>query len=194
MPRTIALAISVLLLLGSVGSAVAAPTAQVAGGRTWAQLSTDFLGAVESLGLHVSPIGPGSLRRGVASFPIPGGALDLANARGDIFHTGGLTLRAGATEVRLLNFVIDTQDAPVLTGLVVVNGDLLGRVPLFDLALGAAPELKRSLLVVGDVDVTLTSVAADALNDVFAVDAFQAGFPIGEAAVLTFIPSGKGPR
>ncbi len=192
MRRTTALVITVLLVLGSVGSAAAAPTAQVAGGRTWVQLSDDFLGAVGSLGLQVSPIGPGSLRRGVASFPIPGGALDLANARGDVFHTGGLTLRAGATEVRLLNFVIDTQNAPVLTGLVVVNGDLLGRVPLFDLAFGAAPELKRSLLIVRDVEVTLTGVAADALNGVFDVDAFEEGFPIGEAAVLTLVSSGRG--
>lgn len=192
MHRTTALAISVvLLLLGSVGTAAAAPTAQVAGGKTWVHLSDEFIGAVGSLGLSVAPIGPASLRLSLASFPIPGGALDLADARGDIFHTGGLTLRAGTTEVRLLNFVIDTQDAPVLTGLVVVNGDLLGRVPLFDLALGAAPELKRSLLVVRDVNVTLTAGAADALNGVFGVDAFQAGFPIGEAAVLTFVPSSR---
>jgi hypothetical protein len=187
MIRMKTLLISTLLVLGSVGPAAAAPTSQVAGGRTSVELSQGFLDAVGSLGVHVSAIGPGSLRRGVASFPIPGGALDLADARGDVFHTGGLTLRAGSTEVRLLNFVIDTQDAPVLTGLVVVNGDLLGRVPLFDLALGAAPEVKRSLLVLRDVDVTLTGVAADALNEVFDVDAFEEGFAIGEAVVFTFL-------
>jgi hypothetical protein len=179
--------ISALLLLGLAGSATAEPTSQVAGGRTSVALSEEFLDAVGDLGLHVSPIRPGSLRRGGASFPIAGGALDLADARGDIFHTGGLTLRAGTTEVRLLNFVIDTQDSAVLTGLVVRDGDLIGRVPLFNLGLGAAAEVKRPLLVVRDVDVRLTFEAATALNGIFGVDAFVEDFPIGEATVLTFV-------
>jgi hypothetical protein len=142
--------------------------------------------------VEAAPIGPASLRRGWASFPIPTGALDLETARGDIFHSGGLQLRAGSTKVQLLNFVIDTQDDPVLTGLVSVNGDLVGRVALFDLALNEAPVIWRSgKLIVRSVDVTLTAGAADALNSIFEVDDFVAGLSIGEAVVFTKVVDSK---
>jgi hypothetical protein len=183
--------IALSLLLGA-GTALAEPTAQVAGGRTAVELSDDFLGALTALGVEAAPIGPASLRGGWAAFPIPAGALDLETARGDIFHSGGLSLRAGATKVQLLNFVIDTQADPVLTGLVAVNGDLVGRVALFDLVLNEDPVVWRSgWLVVRSVDVTLTAGAADALNGIFGVDAFVEGLPIGEAVVYTKTLSGR---
>jgi hypothetical protein len=189
--RTTPLVIALSLLLGA-GTALAEPTAQVAGGRTAVELSDDFLAALTALGVEAAPIGPASLRRGWASFPIPAGALDLETARGDIFHSGGLSLRAGATKVQLLNFVIDTQAEPVLTGLVSVDGDLVGRVALFDLALNEAPVVWRSgWLVVRSVDVTLTAGAADALNGIFGIDDFAEGLPIGEAVVYTKTLSGR---
>jgi hypothetical protein len=189
-----ALVISLSLLLGA-GAAQAEPTAQVAKGRTAVELSDDFLGALTALGVEAAPLGPASLRRGWASFPIPAGALDLETARGDVFHSGGLSLRAGATKVQLLNFVIDTQAEPVLTGLVSVNGDLVGRVVLFDLTLNEAPVVWRSgWLVIRSVDVTLSAGAADALNGIFGVDDFTEGLPIGEAVVYTKTLSGRKSR
>jgi hypothetical protein len=174
------------ILICAAGPAAAAPTAQVAGGSTTVELSDDFIGALAALGVEAAPIGPASLRRGWASFPIPAGALDLGTTRGDIFHSGGLELRAGSTKVQLLNFVIDTQNHPELTGLVFQNGDLIGRVPLFDLALKQAPVVGRTgLLVVRSVDVTLTADAAGALNQIFGVHDFSAGLSIGEAVVFT---------
>jgi hypothetical protein len=192
--RTPAFAAALLLLLGA--PALAEPTAQVAGGRTSVELSDDFLGALTALGVEAGAIGPASLRRGWASFPIPAGALDVETARGDIFHSGGLVLRAGSTKVRLLNFVIDTtENDDVLTGLVSVNGDLLDRVVLFDLELNEAPVIWRSgLVVVRAVDVTLSAGAAAALNDVFDVTAFSAGLPIGEAVVVTKVVGGNKDR
>jgi hypothetical protein len=74
----------------------------------------------------------------------------------------------------------------VLTGLVTVNDSLAFRAPLFALEL---PELtlplspQRSRVVVPEVKVTLTKEAADALNQVFNVSAFQPGFNIGTATV-----------
>lgn len=189
--RTTPLVIALSLLLGA-GTALAEPTAQVAGGRTAVELSDDFLGALTALGVEAAPVGPASLRRGWATFPIPAGALDLETARGDVFHSGGLSLRAGATKVQLLNFVIDTQAEPVLTGLVSVNGDLVGRVTLFDLALNEAPVVWRSgWLMIRSVDVTLSAGAAEALNGIFDVDAFVEGLPIGEAVVYTKTLSGR---
>jgi hypothetical protein len=187
--RSTALA-SVPLLLAS--PALAEPTAQLAGGRTQVQLSQTFVDALASLGVEVAPIGTARLRQGSASFPIPSGALDVETARGDVFHAGGLALRAGATEVRLLNFVIDTTEDAVLTGLVSVNGDLVDRIPLFDLALSEAPIIERSrFVVVRGVDVTLSADAAEALNGVFGVSAFSAGLPIGEAVLATRVVKDK---
>lgn len=182
MRRTM-MVISLMAVLLAAGPVSAAPTVQLTGGFTSVELSSDFVGALGALGVEASAIGPASLRRGVAAFPIPGGGLDLATAAGDIFHNGGLALRAGATHVQLLNFVIDTQAAPVLTGLVVVNGDLVGRIPLFDLSLTQGPYVRRNYLVVPGVEATLTGVAADALDDVFGVEDFEEGLLIGEAAV-----------
>lgn len=165
----------------------AEPTAQVAGGSTRVRLSDGFVGALGALGVTPGEIEPGELEDGRARFPIAGGALDLATARGEVFHDGGLSLTAGGTRVGLLDFVVDTTpDDPVLTGLVTVDGDLVARVPLFDLALLRSPELRKSgRLEIRDVELSLTAVAADALNEIFGVSAFFEGFEVGVAKVKT---------
>jgi hypothetical protein len=167
--------------------AAAEPTAQVAGGYTSVRLSEDFVDAVESLRVTPGDIEPGRLSRGRARFPIPGGALDLETARGDVCHLGGLTLVAGDTRVGLLNFVIDTTADPVLTGIVAANGDLVSRVPLFDLGLTEAPSVRNGRLEIRDVDVTLTAAAAGALNEIFGVSDFFEVFPIGTAKLKTHV-------
>jgi hypothetical protein len=84
-----------------------------------------------------------------------------------------------------LNFIIDTSDEQaVITGLVTVNGDLVDRIPLFNLNLTSA-QVERSLfsLTVRDATLLLAPDAADALNAVFEVEAFVAGFNVGVAEV-----------
>jgi hypothetical protein len=184
--KTVHLA-AALLIASFASPATADPTAQVAGGYTSVRLSEEFVGALGSLGVTPGDIEPGRLSRGRARFPIPGGALDLETARGDIFHLGGLTLVAGDTRVGLLNFVIDTTADPLLTGLVTVDGDLVGRVPLFDLGLTEAPSVRHGRLKIRDVDVTLTAAAAGALNDIFGVSDFFDGLPIGTAKLKTHV-------
>ncbi len=181
-----------LCVLFVAGPAWAGPPAQVAGGGTSVVLSDTFTGALAALGVEAGAIAPAKLRKGTAFFPILAGALDLATARGDIFHGGGLKLSASATTVRLQNFVIDTQDEPMISGLVFVNGDLVARIPLFDLVLNSAPEVSRSRnLVVSDVDVLLSAEAAGALNSVFGIDELTAGLLIGEGTVKTKIASAR---
>ncbi|HMZ80736.1 MAG TPA: hypothetical protein PLL06_13620 [Acidobacteriota bacterium] len=179
---------AVVVLACFVPSFAQAGTATLAGGKTSVTLSTDFVGALTTLGVAPDRVSPAKLKRGIASFPIPSGALDLSTAKGEIDHTGGLTLTAGSTRVQLLNFVIDTTGTtPVLTGLVVVNGTLLGRLPLFDLALPALTlpiqPGANGRVTIGNVGVTLTETAAGALNQVFGVTAFVKGFNIGTAVV-----------
>lgn len=184
-------ALAAVLCLPCV-SAVAAPTVNTKHGETRVVLCDTFLGALGNLGVAASPSFPARLQRGVARFPIPTGEIDLASARGEIVHSGGLNLQAGGLTVNLSSFVIDTTgDSPVLTGLVKANDSLVARIELFDLKLMAAPDVTRTgragRLIIRDVAVTLSAEAAAALNDVFNVTAFQAGLPIGTARVNSYL-------
>jgi len=176
--------------------AIAGTTEQVTDtvttGVTGVQFSSGFLDALSSLGVEAGPVGPTTIYDGIATFPITGGAIDLNTAGGNIIHSGGLTLHTSKTNVLLESFIIDTTGAaPVLTGLVVVNGTLLGRVPLFNLILppGFTLPLKPQLplLTLSNVTVELSSKAAADLNSVFSVSAFHGGFDIGKADVFAFI-------
>lgn len=180
-----------LVLVGSMmgGAVTAGPTANLGDGRTSVALSTDFVTALGTLRLSAGAIGDGALRSGAATFPVTGGAIDLANAKGEINHTGGLFLQSGTTRVELSSFNIDTLgSAPVLTGLVTANGNLLGRVPLFSLQLPALTLPLRTqafdTLFISNVGVRLTAQAATALNGAFNVMTFTTGFNIGTASVF----------
>lgn len=173
-------------------AASAAPTVNTLGGDTRVHLSGDLVGALTSLGVSVRASYPARLRGAQASFPIPGGELDLGTLKGEVDHAGGLTLQAGGTQVNLSSYTIDTTGAtPVLTGLVKVNDSVFGRLPLFDIALVSAPVVRGLHARAGSVQLdnarlTLNADAAAALNAVFNVNAFQAGLPIGTARVQTY--------
>jgi hypothetical protein len=189
----------IVLSLGISGFAVAqkieetqelATTPQISfwGGTTTVTLSTDFTTALTTLQLGAGGVHPTRIRRGRANFPIIDGTVEAATLKGEIVHNGGLTLTKGATTVKLQSFIIDTTGAaPKLTGLVSVNGSVVGRIPLFDLQL-AAPSITDNFTLVSlsNVRVKLRQEAATALNTVFGTTAFTAGFNIGTANVRGF--------
>jgi hypothetical protein len=172
-------------------TAYAAPTAGLLSGYTSVKLDAGFTAALTSLSVNLGTLPKSGVYQGQAYFPIVAGAIDLANAKGEIAHAGGLTLTAGATRVELSDFVIDTFGAaPVLTGLVVVDDSIVGRIPLFDLTLppGFAVPLtadRGRFVTLNNVGVKLNPTAATALNGVFKVTAFAGGFTIGTAKVQT---------
>lgn len=178
-----------VLLTGSQNPVAASPTLLTNDGRTTVELGSGFIGALTSLGISVGTVGEAYLRGTVAVFPINGGGIDLENARGEINHSGGLFLVRGTTRVELVSFAIDTiGSGAVLTGLVIANGTVVGRIPLFNLSL---PPLMLPLrlqffnaLVLNPVGLSLTSEAATALNSVFGTSAFVTGFAIGQASVF----------
>ena len=182
------LALSSMLAFTNV-AAIAAPTEATSGGNTSVLLAPSFLSALTSLGVAPGPVEPGrifSRKTGViAAFPITAGEIDLGALKGEIDHAGGLSLSAGKTKVELTSFIVDlTSAAPVLTGLVIVNDNLVGRLPLFDLNVAASGvSAKQQLLKVNNVTVTLTDQAAQALNGVFNINALAKGLPIGTATV-----------
>ena len=180
--------------LALAGSTAQAQTKTLESGVTKVTLSTSFLSALNSLGLKAGVVGPTSFKGTVVNFPVTGGAVDLDTAKAQILHSGGLTLSpTSAAEnaeptVRLESFIIDTTGPqPLLTGLVIVKGSLIGRVPLFNLQLPAGLTLPLKTqddeLVLSGVGVSLTSAAAQALNSVFNVTALHGGFSVGTAKV-----------
>ena len=188
--RTRACALIAALLLPL--PVLAAPTVNTLGGDTRVELSGDLVGALTSLGVSVRATYPARLRGAHAAFPIPRGELDLGSLKGEVDHAGGLTLQAGATQVNLSSYTIDTTGAtPVLTGLVKLNDSVLGRLPLFDITLVSAPvvrglHVRAGSVQLDNVKLTLNAEAAEALNAVFNVTAFQAGLPVGTARLSTY--------
>ncbi|MDX2215166.1 MAG: hypothetical protein SFY66_17905 [Oculatellaceae cyanobacterium bins.114] len=159
-------------------------------GITSVALSPDLVNALTSLNVQASGFGDTRINNGVANFSITGGSVDLNRTRVEIAHSGGLTLRAGSTEVSLTDFVITNLGGQtVLTGLVSANGAIVARAPLFNLvvgSIGTSRRQRRDNLDINNVSVTLSDVAANALNQAFGVTAFAAGFNIGTAQVDAF--------
>lgn len=197
--------LSIGLLIASCSLALPAfaqKTKTVEAGLTSVKLSDTFTDALASLSVNAGTVSPTRLCDGTASFPITGGAIDLETAAGNIIHSGGLTLEAGDTEVRLQSFIIDTTSttpgAPVLTGIVVVNNKLIGRLPLFNVVLPSDFSLPLHaeggfVLQLKDVGLTLTSTAAAALNSVFGLKpgTIPASLPIGSASVFAFVKAAR---
>jgi len=181
----------VVTLSLAASTAFAQQTKTLNAGITSVALSSTFVDALTSLNVTPGTVAPTELEHGKASFPVIGGALDLASARGNILHSGGLTLNAGNTHVALQSFIIDTTTAtPVITGLVSANGMLIHRIPLFDIALppGFRVPLHPDgwILQLKGVNLTLDSAAATDLTSVFKTNV-PAGLPIGTANVTIFL-------
>jgi hypothetical protein len=179
-------------ILLSISTARAQKTHTVEAGRTTVTLADSFVSALKSLDVTPGTVSPTELKDGRVNFPITAGAIDLETGRGQLLHSGGLTLTAGKTEVKLQSFIIDsTGGEPVITGLVVEDGKLVGRVPLFKIHYpdGISLPLKpdHGVLKNDDLGLSLTSTAACALNAAFHVTALSAGFDIGTADVAAIL-------
>ncbi len=165
-----------LAMLVSTNNVFAQRTAPIEAGRTTVNLACS---SVTALGVSPGAVGPTRLCNGIVNLPVIGAAFHRDTARGRILHTGGLPLTAGETQVTLQSFVIDTTNAPVITGLVSVDGTFLGRLPLFDLALPSGITLslkpRHGLIILQGVGVSLDNTAAGALNRAFDVSAFTGG-------------------
>ena len=95
---------------------VAAPTAGAAkmklgGGSTTLKLKPAIASALGDAGVKVRPVKPAAVNGGGLAFPITGGTVDSATARGQIHHSGGLALSAGGTKVKLTSFTVRDRQA-----------------------------------------------------------------------------------
>lgn len=147
-------------------------------GYTSVALNAGTIAAVEGLGLTPAALAPGTLNASIpeATFPIVGPVRN-----GVIMHSGGLSLSNGAKTLRLRDFDINTT-TNVLSAFASVNGTVVGRIALFDLA--AAP---ASLGCAATASLSLDTAAAGALTSVFSAPAL-AGTNFGTACVVLPLP------
>lgn len=165
-------------------------------GETEVTFSEDLSNALSNLNVQVEGFGSTDIDQGVADFRITGGAANIDTGKVDIIHDGGLTLTTGDVNVNLTDFIITNLDgSAVITGAVTVNDDLITRAPIFDLVVNdiqAKPGRRgRTNLNLEDVNVTLTTDAANVLNQAFGISAFTGGFNIGIADVDAVLSPAK---
>jgi len=135
-----------------------------------------------------TPPGTAQIGRGGVSvtftFPVTGGWLNLATLHGTIYHQGGILFLDPATgqQIQVSNFVISVHQGMLTAE---VNGNPAVRVPLLRLSLAhAAIRAGRHYVQVSGIVLTLTAVAASALNATFSTTLFTAGLELGTASTL----------
>ena len=160
---------AVTLMLGILAAAplAGATTLTIVGGTTNVKLTS--LDLFASLGIDLELLGSATISGSTVTFPITGGSVDSATGFSLVEHNGsGISLGKDEDLVELANFFIDPENS-ILSGLVTVNGGLLGEdIPLFNITSG--------------LRLNLTSDAATALSSVFGVT-IPAGTEIGAASV-----------
>ena len=173
------------LTLGTATVRANPPAAQAAAVRTYGAttlaLDPGAVAALTGLGVAPAPIAPATaLPSGELAFPITNAPF-AALLSGTIRHSGGISLTAGTTTVKLENFSID----PIRRQLTAqVNGG--ARVPILDLSFARTRiGLSGRTLNVGPVAGTLTTVAAGALDGAFGLEpgTVPPGLKLGDATV-----------
>ena len=166
-------------------------------GTTRVQFDSAFTSTLDTLGVQLGSQFPAQVRND-ATFPVASGQVDLESLKGEIVHSGGVSLSSGGITVSLSDFVIDTTGkCPVVTALVSTNESIVGRIPLFNVDLAQKPEVKGfgfiGSLRIEHAGLKLTSKAATVLNLAFDVTAFNSELPVGtaKANVFTYNPSFK---
>jgi hypothetical protein len=152
------------------------------GGATTLALDAGTAAALAGLGVTPSVIPPATAGEAGLAFPITGGDLSTGELTGEIPHSGGIALTAGATRVELRNFLIDLEEGS--STLVAEVGDTSTTVPLaLDLS-GAKVGLSGGKAVVTNAKVSLTPAAAAALNAALGTSALTGGLALGTARVV----------
>jgi hypothetical protein len=173
------------LLLGSAAVRANPPARSAASssrtyGATSLRLDPGAVAALTGLGVTPAPIAPAAATStGELAFPITNPPFS-ALLSGTIRHSGGISLTAGTTTVRLENFYID----PLRRQLTALVGG--ARVPILDLDFSRTRiGLERGALRVGPVAGKLTAVAAGALDGAFGLPSgtIPPGLKLGDATV-----------
>jgi hypothetical protein len=186
------LATTVAALALAASSALAQSIYPTEGGRTTLTLSKAFLGDVTAAGATVTTFAGPQLFQNQIAFGISTGQVNLENADAQIVHNGGFTLTAGTKQVSVDSLIATTFGVqPVVTGLVTANGHLVGRLNIFDIALGSDVKLplapKNGDFYLG-LSWNLDPQAASEINDALGTSAFHDSAYVGYSSSLILVP------
>jgi hypothetical protein len=186
------------LLLASAGeiasaSASAKPAASVhlTGGDTWVTTGPGIVAALVKNGIVPLAAAPGAqwltLKPSPTEhfeFPVSGGKVSLSPLGGSVDHRGGIVFvnARNGKQIEVSRFTINLAKGD-LTG--IVNGNPKVRVPIFNLNLAHA-KLKagRHAVWASGIGLSVTKVAAGALNATLGTHLFAGGLKLGTAATV----------
>ncbi|WP_375500170.1 hypothetical protein [uncultured Jatrophihabitans sp.] len=172
-----------------------ATIAKITGGTTSVALDPGFVTALGTLKLTPGLVSPATMSGTTVTFPITGGNVTVYKkgkvtpyVQGTVTHSGGLTLKGGATTVTLQNFVIDPGNNSKLSGEVLANGTVAVKsAPLFNLdgSTLKTPTVDKAtgVATLTGTRVLLSEAAAKLLNTTFKTTALKGGFFIGVATI-----------
>lgn len=157
--------------------AQAAGTARVAGGQTMLKLYPATGRALAANGVSVTPVAPAKAGASGLTFPVTGGAVNPANLRGAVDHSGAIRFRGGGRTVVLRNPRYTIRKGRAALSAAVGKA----RLTVLDLSLSRARVGRDGPLTktASGIRATLTGGAAAALNRAFATRLFERGLPIG---------------
>jgi hypothetical protein len=182
-------AISVLAIsAGSSASATTtAPKAHLLGGKTVVTTAPGIVEALTSSGITATVTEPGAARVATepftavkATFPITGGAASIDPLAGVVLHQGGIVFTNTSTHqaLKISNFAINLANGNLTAN---VN-DTSTRVPVFTVDAAASQvQIKGNYVLLTNVKLNLTPVAAAALNSSLGTELFSDGLRFGSA-------------
>jgi len=174
----LALALAPVAALAVAAPANAATTVELDGGATAIKLAPKAAKALRSAGIRVVLAKPARVVRGTIAFPVNGGEIDPATAKGTITHRGGLTFRMGRAKVAVKNPTLNTNKR-TLTVRVGSRSLVLATVK------GGKVTRDGFDTEVGALKLTLSKKAASALNRAFGIRSIKGGMALGTAASVT---------
>ncbi|MBB4663123.1 hypothetical protein [Conexibacter arvalis] len=170
----LAVALGLTASLAVAAPAVAAPTVSVSGGTTTLRLDGKTVRALRRAGVAVSASKPAKLRGGTVSFPVSGGSIDPATAKGTLKHRGGLTLKMGRRKLALTAITLNSG-----------KGTFTAKAGKKSVAFASVKGGKVSrdgfATSVAGYRVAISKKGAAALNKALGGRAFKAGAKLGTA-------------
>ena len=167
-----------LLLLPMAAASRAQQVRSVVNGRTTLELNAAFMQTIQSYGASFTDLGMAALQNGTVTFPITSGAVDLDTVAGEVRHKSGLVITADDSQIQLLDWVLDiTGSQPTISVLFVINGEEMGRFPLFlvqpptNLALPLQPS--DGVIFIKQASLFLSPAGATTFNNLFGLSGDQ---------------------
>lgn len=165
--------------VGSVSVAAEPAELELDGVATTLSLASGAVATLNSFGVQAAPVSPATSGSSGLSFPITGGKVDAKTLAGQIQQSGGISLTMGSIFVEFKDFQINIDDSPDLTAMVGSS-----RIPILSLdASKATQQVSDRTVTLGQIGVTLTTEAAQLLNQTFGTNVVTAGLALGTMSV-----------